>query len=135
MGNHPSAHQPLERATSHAGNGLRLSVRRRCVAFYANCDVGCWMIACPVSAIETDDMRLQYCSRMSHSRLEPPIFRSISRFFSFRPAKRRLCSAHKYGIIQKRESCTDTDKRRAELRSSRFTHEAHRAFSAVEAEL
>lgn len=27
MGNHPSAHQPLERATSHAGNGLRLSVR------------------------------------------------------------------------------------------------------------
>lgn len=29
MGNHPSAHQPLERATSHAGNGLRLSVRSR----------------------------------------------------------------------------------------------------------
>ncbi|KAL2723227.1 protein numb isoform X3, partial [Vespula maculifrons] len=27
MGNHPSAHQPLERATSHAGNGLRLSTR------------------------------------------------------------------------------------------------------------
>ncbi|KOC70126.1 Histone-lysine N-methyltransferase SETMAR [Habropoda laboriosa] len=25
MGNHPSAHQPLERVTSHAGNGLRLS--------------------------------------------------------------------------------------------------------------
>lgn len=29
MGNHPSAHQPLERATSHAGNGLRLSKRER----------------------------------------------------------------------------------------------------------
>ncbi|XP_016838194.1 protein numb isoform X1 [Nasonia vitripennis] len=28
MGNHPSAHQPLERATSH-GNGLRLSKRER----------------------------------------------------------------------------------------------------------
>ncbi|XP_012145362.1 NUMB endocytic adaptor protein isoform X2 [Megachile rotundata] len=28
MGNHPSAHQPLERATSHAGNGLRLSRER-----------------------------------------------------------------------------------------------------------
>jgi len=31
MGNHPSAHQPLERATSHAGNGLRLSVGRSVV--------------------------------------------------------------------------------------------------------
>ncbi|XP_044021376.1 protein numb isoform X2 [Aphidius gifuensis] len=29
MGNHPSAHQPLERATSHTGNGLRLSKRER----------------------------------------------------------------------------------------------------------
>ncbi|XP_015601029.1 protein numb isoform X2 [Cephus cinctus] len=29
MGNHPSAHQPLERATTHAGNGLRLSKRER----------------------------------------------------------------------------------------------------------
>ncbi|XP_043792153.1 protein numb isoform X4 [Apis laboriosa] len=29
MGNHPSAHQPLERATNHAGNGLRLSKRER----------------------------------------------------------------------------------------------------------
>ncbi|CAK9797675.1 Protein numb [Anthophora plagiata] len=29
MGNHPSAHQPLDRVTSHAGNGLRLSKRER----------------------------------------------------------------------------------------------------------
>ncbi|XP_012229047.1 protein numb isoform X2 [Linepithema humile] len=29
MGNHASAHQPLERATSHAGNGLRFSKRER----------------------------------------------------------------------------------------------------------
>ncbi|XP_043519845.1 protein numb isoform X2 [Frieseomelitta varia] len=29
MGNHPSAHQPLERATSYAGNGLRLSKREK----------------------------------------------------------------------------------------------------------
>jgi len=33
MGNHASAHQPLERATSHAGNGLRFSVRCLC-CFY-----------------------------------------------------------------------------------------------------
>ncbi|XP_012253935.2 protein numb isoform X1 [Athalia rosae] len=29
MGNHPSAHQPLERATTHTGNSLRLSKRER----------------------------------------------------------------------------------------------------------
>lgn len=31
MGNHPTAHQPLERATSQCGNGLRFSVRSNLV--------------------------------------------------------------------------------------------------------
>ena len=48
MGNHPSAHQPLERATSYAGNGLRLSVRFA-ILFYVN-DNSPQMPTCDVHA-------------------------------------------------------------------------------------
>lgn len=40
MGNHPSAHQPLERATSYGGNVLRLSV---CWIFFILGD-GRWVV-------------------------------------------------------------------------------------------